>query len=304
MPRRSLVLPALIAVVFFITKAALPAHAQVSGSPDAALESAVSAVTEAGLSVEQGDAVRSILEEAEREPGALWTAAGAIHAELGTTGTLAYAQALQANRIERRADRRSGRGMRGQRHSPRGPGRDADFVGPGLSDLDLTDEQQSQIAEIRSTYRQEMRALRDDAGRPSAETREAMRSLRTEMRSEIRAVLTDEQVQQIEERRSERRGQREVRRAESLEARNEVLKLNEEQKQKLDSLRSAHQQARAEMRGQRSSVDRRAHRTAGRAAIAEILDDDQEAIVTLHRALRGVMLGGDGRPRGPRGGGR
>lgn len=296
----------LAAVVMLVAATAFSATAQPNASP--AIDEAVAAVTDAGLSEARADAVRSILEGVEREPGALWKAAGAVHQELGTTGALAYAQALQANAAEVRQTRRAAMQDRGERGPRRGRGMretgqgrgGPDQAGTRLAALDLTDEQTEQIAEIRREHREKMRALRAESdGRPSPAMREQMQTLRAEMRADIEAVLTEEQKQQWKE-------QRDTRRDEARAVRNEVLNLSEEQIEQMEALRTGMRSAMqgARERGQRP--DRMAHRASGRAAAAQILDDDQEAIFMTFHALRSVMRahGGPAHHRGFRGGGR
>jgi len=304
--RRVVRLFALITIAaMFAWSAGTPAVAQQADIPPETVDAAVEAATDAGLSDAQSEAIRSILEQIERQPGALWSAAGAIHDELGTTGALAYARALQTDNLEARTDRRmerrqANRGRRGDRPGP------ADRLSQVV---DLTEEQQSEVDEIHSAYRERMRDRRaEDAGRPSMETREEMRSLREEMRAEIRSVLTDEQIQEIEEQRATRRSEQEARREEAMAVRDDVLGLSADQKAQLDTIRARHREARQAAREEGERIRRpMARRAAGRAEVAAILDDDQEAVFTLYHALRGTigvqgMGRGDGPgPRGPRG---
>ena len=258
----------------------------------ALVASATKAATESGLTEEQSASIRSILEDAEPAPGVLWTVAGAIHREIGTEATQAYAESLRPERPRqgmRRGERGGPRGARGfQRGGPRGERM--------LDELNLTGEQEEQISDIRSSYRAQMRDLRSGRGRPSPETREEMQSLRNEMRGEIHSVLTDEQRAELDAMRAERMKMRAERRSERQAARNEALGLTDEQAEQMSALRD-------EARAARQSGDR-FPRQEMRDAAAEILTEDQQAIAALHRSLMMNVRAELTDERGPRRGGR
>lgn len=73
---------------------------------------------------------------------------------------------------------------------PRGPFAGADGLPPALEALDLTEEQETLIAEIREKARTDAAA---------AETREARREIMQAAHDEILSVLTDEQIEQLEQ---------------------------------------------------------------------------------------------------------
>lgn len=242
--------------------------------------SAVKAATDAGLTDAQSSAIRSVLEQAEPAPGVLWTVAGSIYQEIGTEATRAYAESLRPDRSDMWGRRGGPRGAQ-RRSGPRG-GRD----GSGMENsgmerlfdaLDVTDEQKEQIAEIRSSYRDQMRGVRSGRGRPSPEEREQMQVLRDEMRNEMRSVLTDEQVAKLDELRGQRMAARAERRVERHAARDAALNLTEEQANQLSALRG-------EVRANRQRGER-PNRSAMRAAVTEILTEDQQAVFELHRSL-------------------
>lgn len=303
--RRCVVVPLSLFMVIALTVACDPGaavNAQDADDPaqdaapsEAVVASATKAATEAGLTEEQSASIRSILEGAEPAPGVLWTVAGAIHRELGTEATRSYAAALQPDvprRAMRRGERGGPRGERGfQGSGPRGE--------PLIDQLGLSAEQEEQIRDIRSSYRTRMRDLRSGRGRPSPETRDEMRALRDEMRTEIHSVLTDEQRTELESLRAERMAARAERRSERQAARNEALGLTDEQAQQMAALRG-------EARAARQSGER-PPRQEMRDAAAEILTEDQQAVVALHRSLmmhvRAELKDDQGSRRGGRRGG-
>jgi len=73
---------------------------------------------------------------------------------------------------------------------PRGPFAGPDGLPPALEALDLTEEQETLIAEIRDKARTDAAA---------AETREARRQIMQAAHDEILSVLTDEQIEQLEQ---------------------------------------------------------------------------------------------------------
>jgi Spy/CpxP family protein refolding chaperone len=102
----------------------------------------------------------------------------------------------QIEKLQKRRTRAPwGRGGPGRGHvgiGPRGP-----YAGPDgpLTALDLTEEQQVAIAEIRENARVDAEA---------AETREARRQIMQAAHEEVLSVLTDEQIEKLEELQEER----------------------------------------------------------------------------------------------------
>ena len=299
--RRWVAIPLVLLLFALVTTAYDPGsavHAQDTGAPaqdrvptEELVARAAKAATDAGLTDEQSSTIRSILDQAEPAPGVLWTIAGSIHQKIGTEATRTYAASLRPDRSEMRGRCGGPQGAKpnrsGRRGGPDGPGSQ-----PLLDELDVTDEQLAEIAEIRSSYRSQMRDLRSQRGRLSPDEREQMRALRDEMREEMRSVLTEEQVAELDELRGQRMAVRAERRVERQTARDASLNLTEEQAKQLSVLR-------AEGRANRQRGTR-PNGSVMREAMTEILSDDQQAVVELHRSLMMHMRAEMGQ-RGPRG---
>lgn len=300
-PRRWVAIPLVLLLFAFVTTVYDPGaavHAQDTDAPmqdqvptEELIARAAEAATDAGLTDAQSSTIRSILDQAEPAPGVLWTIAGSIHQEIGTEATRTYAASLRPDRSEMRGRRGGPRGAKpnrsGRRGGPDGPG-----SGPLLDELDVTDEQEAEIAEIRSSHRSQMRDLRSERGRLSSDEREQTRALRDEMRDEMRSVLTEEQVAELDERRGQRMAARAGRRVERQAARKAALNLTEDQAAQLSALN-------AEGRANRQRGTR-PNGSVMREAMTEILHDDQQAVVELHRSLMMHMRAEMGQ-RGPRG---
>ncbi|MEM8602020.1 MAG: hypothetical protein AAGF99_19045 [Bacteroidota bacterium] len=259
------------------------------------LASAVTGVaSDAGASSDDLVAASRSFEGRHLEPGMLWTIAAEVHSRL----TPEQIERLEAKLDERRAaleDRRAELGdrPRGPRGGPGGPGGPGAFDRVLTDDLALSDAQTDAIAAIRAAYRAEFEALRE-SDLADEDRREQAQALVTAMKAEIDAVLTEAQVAALEAHRAEREAERDERRAAEQAAMAAALALTDAQQADLDALR-------AEMEAQRGTVDRKEAREAFQAALAEILDDTQEEIVTVHAALRVHLLQGGPGGRGPRG---
>ncbi|MBT8400207.1 MAG: hypothetical protein KJO98_07005, partial [Rhodothermia bacterium] len=182
----------------------------------------------------------------------------------------------------------------------------------------LTEEQQSQVDQIRESYREQLNALRDQVS-SGALTREEARvqagELRDAMRSDIDALLTDEQRTQLEEMHQSRLEEREARREAAGQVRNEVLDLDTDSAAALDAIldefREAVQTLRDELRT--SEADRDEMHAAVQALketrdeeVAALLDEVGFEIYQIHGALhhrlrRHTMRGGGNRGIGQHG---
>ncbi|MEM9997619.1 MAG: hypothetical protein AAF809_07945 [Bacteroidota bacterium] len=265
------------------------------------LASAVTGVaTDAGASSDDLVAAARDFEGRHLEPGTLWYVAAEVHGRL----TPEQLTRLEAKLDERRAALEDRRGdTDGRPRGPRGPGGPGGPGGPegGLfarvltGDLALTDVQQTAIDAIRETYHAEFEALRA-SDLADEERRAQAKELAEAMKAEIDAELTEAQLAALAAHKAERKAEHEARRAAEHAAMAAALALTDAQQTDLDALR-------AEMEAQRGTVDREEARAAFKTAFAEILDDTQEEIVTVHAALRMHLLGPGGRgPRGPQGG--
>ncbi|MEM6782551.1 MAG: hypothetical protein AAF624_02320 [Bacteroidota bacterium] len=265
------------------------------------LASAVTGVaSDAGASSDDLVSASRSFEGRHLEPGMLWTIAAEVHSRL----TPEQIERLEAKLDERRTaleDRRAELGDRprgprgGPGGGPGGPG------GPGgaafdrvlTDDLALSDAQTDAIGAIRDAYRAEFEVLRE-SDLADEDRRAQAQALVEAMKAEIGAVLTEAQIAALEAHRAEREAEREERRAAEQAAMAEALALTDAQQADFDAFR-------AEMEAQRGTVDPKEVREALQAAIAEILDDTQEEIVTVCAALRVHLLQGGPGGRGPRG---
>ncbi len=253
---------------------------------DADLGSAIGELTKSlGLSDEQVSAIQDLAaqhEEQERAPGAAWYAAAELQTILSSDqiSTIDTQLAAARSRIRSRPGARSSRGMSGQGH--------------GYAWLDLTEEQQAQIQAVLESHRAEFQSQREEA-RGSDLSRDELRSraeaVREAIRAEIEPLLTQEQRDRLQEREADLEERREaaMKNREAARQRGEAehsamvdaLGLTDAQIEQMESLRQ----------------DRGAHREG----FGEILTDDQQEVVTLHRALvthRFRASGPEGRGRG------
>lgn len=269
---------------------------------DADLGSAIGELTKSlGLSDEQVTAIQELAAQhadQERAPGAAWYAAAGLQTILSSDQISAIDTQLAAARSRIRMERdersttregtgdrsrpgaRSSRGMSGQGH--------------GYAWLDLTEEQQAQIEAVLESHRAEFQALREElrgSDLPRDEMRSRAEAVREAIRAEIEPLLTQEQRDRLQEREAglEERREAAMQNREAGRQRGEAehaamvdaLGLTDAQIEQMESLRQ----------------DRGAHREG----FGDVLTDDQQEVVTLHRALvahRFRAAGPEGRGRG------
>lgn len=170
------------------------------------------------------------------------------------------------------------RGPRGEgRHGRRGHG-------PDFSALNLSDAQETEIAAIRASTREQMEELRAE-GRSEA-SREARHAIFEEQRTLIEGVLTPAQSTVLEASHVEHRAERMGR---HLERMTEELSLTPEQAASVETIM-------LESTG-------REGREAARAAIREVLTSEQQVQLDAMHEARGERHGRRGR-RGHHGEGR
>ena len=118
----------------------------------------------------------------------------AIEALLTPEQTEPY-QSLKDEWTERRGDRPDRGNRRGQRYD----GRQGDRTSGLMERLDLTEAQQTQLKEIRTTYHEAVRAWREAHPDATREEKQAYRAeQRDAMKADVEAVLTPEQVVRLE----------------------------------------------------------------------------------------------------------
>ena len=221
---------------------------------------------------ETTDAVTAAAEDAEHSPEGMWRLVATLDETLSTEQMQTFARALQeqapAPGMRGGRGMRAGRGpgMRAGRGGPRGRGMHRPRAmgpegGPLMNELDLSDEQREQVRQLRADHRAEMQKLR------------------AEMRAEVQKILTEEQRQTLDSLRTERRGQRMAGRAQRQAARNDALGLRDDQIDAFAEAWAEHQSPRG-MRGAPG-----ARHAEMRAAVAEILSEEQLAMMDLHHAL-------------------
>ncbi|GAB5520169.1 MAG: hypothetical protein RhofKO_24200 [Rhodothermales bacterium] len=252
----------------------------------------------------------------QREPGFLWYVAADLQESLSDSEKAdLFAKAetqREALRERMEAFRENRQGTEGMRRNRRGVRQGGGEALERLRDnapIELTDEQKEAMKAVREQYRPQLQALREQVQAETL-TREAAReqgkALREAMKADVQAILTDEQKATLEAAREERKAKREDRndqRADRREAsRNamiDALDLTDEQQAALAALRDENKTEREATREQvkaarenGETVDReamreqaQAARTAHREAMDDILTDDQQEIVQLHRIL-------------------
>ena len=276
---------------------------------NADLGSAISGLTESlGLSDEQLAAIQVLTARNQGEEpvaGAAWYVAADLQ-EILTSDQIAELDSqiraardrVRMERGERSASREdAGTESRSRVRFSRG----MSHRGHGWAWLDLTEQQQEQVRAILESHRAEIEALREEFG-GSDLSRDEMRArseaVREAIRSEIEALLTQEQRDRLLERD-----------AELGERRESVMEQREQARQRRAAEHAAMVDALALTDAQIEQVDAlRENRGAHREAFGEILTDEQQEVVTLHRALiayrfRGAGPEGRGRGAGRRGGG-
>jgi Spy/CpxP family protein refolding chaperone len=218
--------------------------------------------------------------------------------------------------------KRPDKGQRPEGHpSMRGEGPGPMFG--GLADeLDLTEEQQAQIAEAQKAMHEAMQQLRtqyEDA-RNNEEFRAKAKELRDAMQEKIHSILTEEQLAQLEQLREDRQAERQAQHEQMVEIRldrhveflTKVLDLTDAQSlQVKEILTTAHDQTKTLMESAREDETARENirdalkniRDEAASAIKGILTADQ---VTVFDALKQLMPGDRGPGPGghPRGFGR
>ncbi|NKB70841.1 MAG: hypothetical protein GKR89_27540 [Candidatus Latescibacteria bacterium] len=179
----------------------------------------------------------------------------------------------QLQQLEELKAERGQRGGKGQgRHGHKGGG-DKGRLGEALN---LSDDQKAQLQTMRQEARQEMEARRENGQRP---TREEMEAFRQQRHDALAAILTPEQLQQLEDIKAER-GQRggKGRRGGDKGRLGEALNLSDDQKAQLQTIR---QEARQEMKARLESGERpsreemEAFRQQRREAFEGILTPEQ-----------------------------
>jgi len=217
----------------------------------------------------------------------------ARHAFIGILALgIGFASLAEAQRGGRRGGGRSMKGQVGEQTEQfQGRGQRGSGEGP-FAALELTDEQTEALQALREAQQADREAQRETGERPTQEEREAIRETR---QAAVAEILTDEQIAQLEElranrpersegqgdrgRKSGRRGQRGDR-PERGEGAFAELELTAEQTEAIQALRETQ---RADREAQRETGERptqeemEAIREAHRAAIAEILTDEQLA---------------------------
>lgn len=272
------------------------------------------------LSAEQQEALQALASRyADADPADLWQAAAEVNDVLTDAQVAQLREAQEARRGERREgrDERTRQPRRAQTHRALRDGRGQRLRGERPR---LTDEQRQSLRDARNAQREQMQALvqqlrdgeiSDDAFVARSE------ALREQAAEELRSVLPAEQ--------RERLAEAEARREAAEAAREAALDLTDAQKEAfqalaLDRIRSAPERPdlrpylddegrldrealRADQRDRREA--QRERREAARDEAADILTDEQEAIVALHRAIAGARFDGraDRPGRGRRGAG-
>lgn len=114
------------------------------------------------------------------------------------------AQAKAEGRTARREDKKSfqkkGKGRQDGAVKQRG-GRDFQ---KGTKELNLTAEQQTQVTRIRSEFKSNAAALRNDQSLTQEQRKTKMKALVQQQQEQVKSVLTKEQVQKMESFRKER----------------------------------------------------------------------------------------------------
>lgn len=121
---------------------------------------------------------------------------------VGIAGLADQADARGNGRGKDRQDKMNSEKVKGGQKGFRS-GQGAEGAGP-LADLELSDEQQAQIQELREGFRAQMEEIRDAGTRPDRET---MEQIREDHRAQFEAILTSEQFEQFEQLKADRQGQ-------------------------------------------------------------------------------------------------
>ncbi len=179
---------------------------------------------------------------------------------------------------DRTDGRRGGRGFRGHR----GSGQEM------FAELDPTEAQRTQLAELREEHREAMQALREQYGgeRGFGRSEEAV-ALREQMRESVEAILTPNQLQQLEANRQERREERREHMQDGMIERHDArvelltaaLDLSNAQVSQLETiLATTHDH----MQDLHDGIgDQRPDREARREQVEQIREDTHDAIVAI-----------------------
>jgi hypothetical protein len=273
------------------------------------LGSAISELTESlGLSDEQLAAIQGLTARNQGQgplPGAAWDVAADLQ-EILTSDQIAELDSqiraardrVRMERGERSSSREdAGTESRSRAQSSRG----MTHRGHGYAWLDLTEQQQERVRAILESHRAEIEALREEFGGSDLsldEMRDRSRAVRAAIRDEIEALLTQEQQDRLLERN-----------AELGERRASAMEWREQARQRGAAEHAAMVDALGLTDAQIEQMDAlRENRGAHREAVGEILTDEQQEVVTLHRALiahrfRAAGPESRGRGAGRRGGG-
>jgi Spy/CpxP family protein refolding chaperone len=241
-----------------------------------------------------GDAVAAAADGAPATHEGAWAVVGDLRGKLAVDELQALTAALQSQIGS------PPRGMRGMRNGlppmrgVRGPGMQG---GPGagwMDSLDLSDEQRQEVKALRAEHRRRMQEMRRSVDRPpTAEQRREAAARRAEMRAEMRSVLTEEQWAELAALRAEQRASRRYARRSS---RNEALALTNEQT-------AAFARAEAKLRADAGDPPLRfiqpgTRHAEMRSAVADVLTDEQLALMDLHHALMMSIRQNDNGPGG------
>jgi Spy/CpxP family protein refolding chaperone len=285
---------------------------------DAELGSAIDELTQdIGLSDDQRAPIQELVangRDRAGEPGAAWYAAAELQGIL-TSEQIAELDSRMANtrdRIGMKHGERSEMRARDGGHARDGAGSFGRMSGGahGYAGLELTEEQRTQIRAVLESHQAELDALREEL-RSGDLSREEMRSraesVHEAIRAKIEPLLTQEQRDQLQERESrfeEHRVASGEHRETALERREaqhaamvDALELTDAQIEVLDALGAGRSGGSARAGDESRSEIHEAHR----AAMAEVLTEEQQEIVTLHRALathRFQAAAHEGRRRG------
>jgi Spy/CpxP family protein refolding chaperone len=237
------------------------------------------------------DAVAAAAEGVSATHEGAWAVVGNLRGELAVDELQALTAALQSQVGSPPRGMRNGLPpMRGVR----GPGMQG---GPGagwVDSLDLSDEQRQQVKALRAEHQRRMQEMRRSFDRPpTAEQRREAAARRAEMRTEMRSVLTEEQWTELAALRAEQRASRRYARRSS---RNEALALTDEQI-------AAFAQAEAKIRADAGDPPLRfaqpgTRHAEMRSAVADVLTDEQLALMDLHHALMMSIRQNDNGPGG------
>lgn len=165
-------------------------------------------------------------------------------------------------------------------------------------ELQLTNEQLTQIKAIEEKYREKAEALRNELTGDREERRSAMRELMENQREEIHGVLTEQQRRQLEEKRQEREATREQRRADREELHQKIQTYQEEtilpvltrQRAKLeDQISQADKALIDELRAEHQAMREKIEEAKDDPAKLQALRENREAHREKMEQLRGLV---------------